>query len=292
MKLSVRGSVRHRATGAALAVLVLGGGVAGCSEDSGAKDKGADESSPKMTPAAAVAKAAKNTEDITSLSYRMRGTTPEEGRVQAEAQMRMKPDVAMSMKMTALDQGKDGTAEIRLVDKAMYIGGGAAAAKEMDGKSWIKFDLSALGDDAMGGSAPGAGAADKNPAQESTFLTGSKDVRKVGSEKIDGVETTHYQGTVTLDQFRKSLKDESKTTREQREKSLEQYEKMGVDELTMDMWVDGDDRTKQFRMKGDADKGKLDMVITFVDYNKPVKVTAPPAKDTMDLAEMMGDIES
>lgn len=62
----------------------------------------------------------------------------------------MKPDVAMSMKMTALDQGADGTAEIRLVDKAMYIGGGAAAAKEMDGKSWIKFDLSTLGDDALG----------------------------------------------------------------------------------------------------------------------------------------------
>ncbi|MCZ4507136.1 DUF1396 domain-containing protein [Streptomyces sp. ActVer] len=286
MKSSVRGSVRRRTTGAALAALVLAGGAVGCSKDDGS------EESPKMTPAAAVAKAAKNTEDITSISYRMTGRTPEEGRVKAEAQMRMKPDVAMSMKMTALDQGADGTAEIRLVDKAMYIGGGAAAAKEMDGKSWIKFDLSTLGDDALGGAAPGAGTADKNPAQESTFLTGSKDVKKVGTEKIDGVETTHYKGTVTLDEFRKSLKSESRTTREQREKSLEQYEKMGVDALTMDMWIDGDDRTKQFRMKGDADKGKLDMTITFVDYNKPVTVEAPPAKDVMDLAEMMGDTES
>ncbi|MEV2230862.1 DUF1396 domain-containing protein [Streptomyces phaeochromogenes] len=286
MKISVRASVRRRTTGAALAALVLAGGAVGCSKD------GASEESPKMTPAAAVAKAAKNTEDITSISYRMTGRTPEEGRVKADAQMRMKPDVAMSMKMTALDQGADGTAEIRLVDKAMYIGGGAAAAKEMDGKSWIKFDLSTLGDDALGGAAPGAGTADKNPAQESTFLTGSKDVKKVGTEKVDGVETTHYKGTVTLDEFRKSLKSESRTTREQREKSLEQYEKMGVDALTMDMWIDGDDRTKQFRMKGDADKGKLDMTITFVDYNKPVTVEAPPAEDVMDLAEMMGDIES
>ncbi|MFD3307651.1 DUF1396 domain-containing protein [Streptomyces sp. NPDC058694] len=285
MKLSVRGSVRRRTTGAALAALVLAGGAVGCSKD------GTSEESPKMTPAAAVAKAAKNTEDITSISYRMTGRTPEEGRVKADAQMRMKPDVAMSMKMTALDQGADGTAEIRLVDKAMYIGGGAAAAKEMDGKSWIKFDLSTLGDDALGGAAPGAGTADKNPAQESTFLTGSKDVKKVGTEKVEGVETTHYKGTVTLDEFRKSLKDETKTTREQREKSLEQYEKMGVDALTMDMWIDGDDRTKQFRMQGDADKGMLDMTITFVDYNKPVTVEAPPAKDVMDLAEMMGDIE-
>lgn len=283
---SRRGSVRHGATGAVLAALVLGGGVVGCSKDSSGGE------SPDMTPAAAVAKAAEKTEDITSLTYRMKGTTPEEGRVRAEAEMRMKPDVAMSMKMTALDRGKDGTAEIRLVDKAMYIGGGAAAAEEMDGKSWMKLDLSSLDDDALGGSAPGAGTVDKNPAQESTFLTGSKDVKKVGTEKVDGVETTHYRGTVTLDQFRRSLKGESRTTREQRGKSLDQYEKMGVEKLTMDTWVDGEDHTKQFRMQGDADKGKLDLTILFLDFNQPVTVEAPPAKDVMDLAEMMGDLES
>ncbi len=286
MKLSMHRSVRHRATGAALAVVVLGGGVAGCSDGAGS------EQSPKMTPAAAVAKAAKKTEDFTSVSYRMSGRVPEEGRIKAEAQMQMKPDIAMSMKMTALDQGADGSAEIRLVDKAMYIGGNAAAAKEMDGKSWIKFDMSTLGDDALGGAAPGAGTLDQNPAQESTLLTGSKNVKKVGTEKVEGVETTRYKGTVTLDEFRKSLKGASKATREQREKSLEEYEKMGLDALTMDLWIDGEDHTKQFRMQGDADKGKFDMTITFLDLNKPVTVEAPPAKDVMDLAEMMGDLDS
>ncbi|MFI1356885.1 DUF1396 domain-containing protein [Streptomyces sp. NPDC020898] len=268
-----------------LAVLLLGAGAVGCSE-------GASES-PKMTPAAAVAKAAKNVEDITSLSYRLTGRTPEEGRVKAEATMRLKPDVAMSMKMTALDQGADGTAEIRLVDKAMFIGGGAAAAKEMDGKSWIKFDLAALG--GAGGAGAGglgaAGQADKNPAQESTFLTGSKDVKEVGTEKIDGVETTHYKGTVTVDELRASLKTEDKATREGREKSLEQYDKLGIEKFTMDMWIGEDELTKQFRMRGQADKGPLDMTITFLDLNKPVTVTAPPAKDVVDLAEMMKGAE-
>lgn len=244
-----------------------------------------------MTPAAAVAKAAKNTEDITSFRYRMTGRTPEEGRIKAEASMRTKPTVAMTMKMTALDQGEDGTAEIRLVGKAMYIGGGAAAAEEMDGKSWIKFDMSALGD-SLGEGAPGAGQADQNPATESTFLTGAKDVKKAGTDTVDGVETTRYSGVVSIDDLKAALKDEDKATRERRQKSVEQYEKLGVDELTMDMWVDGDDHTKQFRMRGDADKGPLDMTITFLDLNKPVTVTAPPAKDTMDLAEMMREAQS
>ena len=50
--------------------------------------------------------------------------------------------------------------------------------------------------------------------------------------------------------------------------------------------------TEQFRMQGDTDKGKLDMTFTFLDYNKPVTVTAPPAKDTADLAEMMKELQN
>ncbi|WP_225636256.1 LppX_LprAFG lipoprotein [Streptomyces solaniscabiei] len=267
--------------GAGLAALLLAAGAVGCS-----KDEGADKS-PEMTPAAAVAKAAKNTEDISSLHYRMKGRAPEEGRVEAEAEMQLKPAVAMAMKMKAPDQGVDATAEIRLVDKALYLNGGAEAAKEMDGKSWIKFDLAAMGADKELGELGSASQADKNPAAESTFLAGAKDVEKVGTETVDGVETTHYKGTVTLDALEKSLADEDKATQDQRRKSLEQYEKMGVDKLTMDMWIDGDDQAKQFRMRGDADKGPLDMTVTFLGFNEPVKVTAPPAGETVDLAEMM-----
>lgn len=274
MKTSVRVPV-----GAGLAALLLAAGAVGCGKE--------DSESPEMTPAAAVAKAAKNSEEINSLHYRLTGKTPEEGRIKAEAEMQMKPTLAMSMKMTALDQGAEGTAEIRLVDKAMYIGGGPEAAKEMDGKRWIKFDLSGTGVDEQMNQMGSASQADKNPATESTFLTGAKDVEKVGTETVEGVKTTHYKGTVTLADLEKTIGDEGEATREKRQKSLEQYEKMGVDKLTMDMWVDGDDRTKQFRMRADADKGPLDMTFTFLGVNEPVKVTAPPAAEVADLAEMM-----
>ncbi|MEV0170798.1 DUF1396 domain-containing protein [Streptomyces sp. NPDC050803] len=280
---SVRRFARCRTIGAGLAAVALAAGAVSCS-------KGEAEESPKMTPAAAVAKAAKNSDDITSLRYRMTGEIPEQGRIKGEASMRLKPEIAMGMKMTALDQGADGSVEIRLVDKAMYLGGNAEMAKEMDGKSWMKFDMSVLGDEALGGSTAGAGQAEQNPAAESTFLTGAEDVKKVGTETVDGVETTHYKGTLTLDELRDSFKNEDKATREKREKSVEQYEEMGIDELTMDMWIDGDDHTKQFRMQGEADKGPLDMTITFLDINQPVTVKAPPAKDTVDLAEMMQEL--
>ncbi|MEV6024484.1 DUF1396 domain-containing protein [Streptomyces sp. NPDC052036] len=284
MTFAVRSRVERGAVGAVLAALVLGGGAVGCSKSNSA------EESPAMTPAAAVAKAAKNSERITSLHYRMTGTMPGAGQIKAEARMAMKP-LAMSMQMTSSQEKTDGPVEIRFVDKAMYIGAGAEAAKELGGKHWIKFDLGALGADMqknvdqMGA----AGQANQNPAQDATFLTGSKHVTKVGSETVEGVKTTHYKGDITIAEMRAQLKTQKldKATLEQREKGLDQYAKMGADKMAMDMWIDGSDHTKQFRLRGDAAKGPLDMTITFIDYNKPVTVTAPSAKDTADLAEMM-----
>lgn len=243
-----------------------------------------------MSPAAAVAKAAKKSEEITSFRYTMTGKLPEQGRVKAEASMRVKPDLAMSMEITALDKGSEGSAEIRLVDKAMYIGG-AEMAKEMDGKNWMKFDLAALGADQEMNELGAGGQAEQNPATESTFLTGADDVKRVGTETVDGVETTRYSGTVTLDDLRAELKKKDAKAAERGEKSIQQYEKMGVETFTMDAWIDGEDRTKQFRMRGEATNGPLDMTIKFLDVNKPVTVEAPPAKDIVDLAELMQGAE-
>ncbi|MFE6287659.1 LppX_LprAFG lipoprotein [Streptomyces sp. NPDC057877] len=283
MGLSVRTRrTRRGAMGAGLSALLLAAGAVGCSSGDGGD-------SPEMEPAAAVAAAAKNAEEIKSLRYRISGDIPEQGTIDGEASMSLDP-LAMDMKMSVegASPTQSGEAEIRLLDQVMYIGGGAEMAKELDGKSWMKMDLSALGEDnPLNLDELGAGQAGQNPAAESGFLAGAEDVEKVGTETVDGVETTHYKGTVDLDDLRKATKGESRTLREQREKSIEQYEKMGVESLKMDMWIDGEDRAKQFRMQGDATGGPLDMTVTFLDYNQPVDIEAPPAADTVDFAEMM-----
>lgn len=265
---------------ASLAALLFAGAV-GCGKG--------EAKSPEMSPAAAVAAAAKNADAVTSFRYRMSGTVPEQGTVRGEAAMSVEP-LAMSMKMT-VEGGEDaGEVEIRLVDQALYMGGGAEAAKEMDGKSWLKFDMSAAdGGAGTGGMGAAGGQARKNPAADSTFLDGSKDVKKIGSETVEGVRTTHYAGTVTLADLKASLTGKDQATREKRQKSIDQYDKLGVDAFTMDLWIDGEQHTKQFRMRGDADKGPLDMTVTFLDLNKPVTVTAPPAKDVADFEQMMKD---
>ncbi|MGX1271753.1 LppX_LprAFG lipoprotein [Streptomyces phaeoluteigriseus] len=236
--------------------------------------------------ATAVARAARKTEQVGSLRYRMTGRMPEEGRLRAEAAMAVKPP-AMSLRTTILGGPGKGEGEVRLVDGVVYVGSDEATE---DGKHWMKFGAPGSSDTPSGVKVDTAPMADKvrrNPALESTFLTAAEDLRKTGTETVDGVTTTHYEGTATIDEIRASYRDEAKSVRQLREQALAQYEKLGVDEMDMDVWIDESGRTKQQRFQGFGRKGQLDLTVTFLDFDKPVTVQAPPASDTVDLAEEM-----
>ncbi|MFG2657870.1 DUF1396 domain-containing protein [Streptomyces sp. NPDC048425] len=273
----------NRAAGAVVAAAMLCGGATGCTSSGGDGKAGP---SPRTAAAAAVRKATENGERLTSFGYRMTGEVPGSGRIDAEAAISVKP-MAMRMRMTSPDQESDGTLEMRVTGGALYMGGGKGAAKETDGRGWLKFDISGPGSQEAAATNPLAGQADQNPAEQVTFLNGSKDLERVGEETVEGEKTAHYKGTVTLGQMRESYKDEGAATRKRRDKNLSMYEGLGVDKLAVDLWIDQDDRTKRFRTRGAADKGRFDMTMTFFDYDKPVTVRAPAAEDVVDLAQMM-----
>ena len=263
----------------ALVGALLAGGSVACG--GGAKSDSAVADPPKVTPAAVVAKAAKNSEDITSLHYRISGTVPAKGRLEAEASMNTQP-LAMSMKMTAAaDQGGDGQLEIRFVDEVMYVGGSGVRSEKLNGKSWLSAAPAIWGLSAVDNQSYGVlpSQLQGSPTTQSTLLTGSKDLRLIGTETVDGARTTHYKGTVNSDGL----------IRER----LDQFIQLEVsDPLTMDLWIDGDDRTKQFRMRAEHNDmlagtgdGPLDLTVTFLDINQPMTIKAPPPKDTTPLAD-------
>ncbi|MFF6948644.1 hypothetical protein ACFZAD_08315 [Streptomyces iakyrus] len=285
---------------ATLAAVLLAGGTAACGE--GAESDSAHEGPAEVTPRTAVAKAATNAEGITSLRYRVTGTVPQTGRLEAEASMSTEPPV-MSMRMTTAEHGEGGRLEVRFVDEVMYAGGSAVDSGKLDGKSWFSARPAVWG----------RGAADNNsyrvlpsqmegnPAVQSRILTASKDVRKIGTETVDGTRTTHYRGTVTgrgISAARDAATTEA--ARERQIESLDQFMALRVDDrLTMDLWIDEAGRTRQFRMRGDTratrggTEGKplefiagdpLDMTVTFLDVNQPVTVETPPSEDTADIA--------
>ncbi|MFJ7266263.1 LppX_LprAFG lipoprotein [Streptomyces sp. NPDC099050] len=276
---------RTKTAGAALAAVLLVGGATAC--ESGRQDgtgkaaagQGAAKGAVEVVPAAYLEKVKAKSEEITSLRYSMTGTAEGE-RFSGDVSLRIKPSVAMSMKMSTSGEGGQ-KAEIRLVDEAMFIGA--------EGK-WIKFDTKTL-DPALaqklhsaGGTANKGG---ENPGDRAGELLKAKDLKYVGEESIDGVKTKHLSGTVTLDDLRAAPASSSPEAKKRQEQSVKALEAQGVKNLTLDMWIDESDHTKQVRTRGDAAKGPVDTTITFLDYNQPVDVAAPPADQVVDLAEMM-----
>ncbi|MEU3913680.1 LppX_LprAFG lipoprotein [Streptomyces sp. NPDC029721] len=284
---------KKTAMAALAAVLLVGGATTACEggkKDDGGKAAAATPSAAApaagkpaqggadATPAAYLEKVKKKSEDITSLRYTMTGTA--EGQpVNMDASMRLKPSVAMSMKISA--QGQEG-AEIRLLDGTMYMGS--------EGK-WLKFDMKGADPQAAKQlDSLGAGsAAGENPGDRAGDLMGAKDLKTVGEENIDGVKTKHVAGTVSLEQMKASLAALTPEARQRQEKSIQKLEGEGIKTMNIDMWIDESDHTKQVRTRAESAKGPMDMTMKFLDYNKPVDISAPPADQVMDLAQLGKD---
>ncbi|WP_328494725.1 hypothetical protein OHS59_19735 [Streptomyces sp. NBC_00414] len=289
----------RRVAGTAVVVLLFGGGAEGCG--TGTEGGSVAEEAPEVTPAEAVAKAAENTADITSLRYRVTGTLPKTGRLKVEASMSTAPS-AMSMEMIAVDRPQAPRTVVRYVDSTLYVSGSAVDLTKLDGKRWFSAAPAMWGRYSVDNNTYRVlpHQIEGSPIVQSTILTGSRHPRKVGTETVDGTRTTHYRGTVTvagLQAARDAAVD--KKSRERQIKSLDQFIGLGLDKaLTMDLWIDEDDRAKRFRLRGATYEARfsadgkplkpvvgkpLDMTFTLLEINQPVAVKAPSAKETADL---------
>lgn len=259
--------------------MLLAGGAVACAGDAGSRS--AEAAPTKVAPAAAVAQAIDASQDIASLHYRVVGTLPSTGRLKAEASMSVKPAV-MRMTMSA-DDYKGGAVRlaVRFLDEAMYASSNRLPAEKLKGKSWFGAAPGVWGhnvDNQSFGVLPDE--LQPSPLVQSTMMSASKDVRVIGTETVDGARTTHYKGTVRYDDM---------TTATQR---AQVYGLHADDPITMDLWVDADGRTKQFRVRADhldaatlTVAGSLDLTFTYLGIDRPVTVKAPPAADTRWLGD-------
>jgi hypothetical protein len=294
------GTLPRRMIRAACAGVLLAGGSVACaaadgkdstapSTDSSARRAAADSTAAAGTdaiagekPEAVVAKAAQSTENFTSLRYRLAGTVPSMGHVKGEVSMTTKP-WAMNMKVTA----ESGTAwhgpmEFRFVKDTMYAGGSALRARRPDHKGWLSAAPAVWGRGSSENQAFGLlpDVLEENPIEQAVLLTGSKDLKMVGTETVAGASTVHYAGTVAMDDVTGDRLDQL-------------YGLEITEPLTMDLWVDGDRHTKQFRLRGTHDEkffpgtgnGPLDLNVTFLDFNKPLTIEAPDTADVVSLGD-------
>ncbi|MYW68250.1 hypothetical protein GTY65_29875 [Streptomyces sp. SID8379] len=297
--------VVRRTVGAAAATALLCTGAVACSggsDQDGAK-KASSQSQGRSQISEVLTAAYKKTSAAKSAKVEMTMKTPAAagggGTMKMSGTMGWDPTVMdMTMSGSALTAGDaDAPESVRMVwqDDVMYMDMGAKAAKDMDGKRWMKMDLGAIakqaGDEkAASQMTGGLDNMNQDPAKQIAMLLDSPNLKHIGSATVDGVKTQHYKGTLTVDEMvakNDSLKVLGKSDRD---KLLKNVEKAGIKDYDTELWVSEDDLPVRMDVTMDSAQGAVEMSQKFSDYGAAVKVDTPPASQTFDLMEMLKEM--
>jgi len=176
----------------------------------------------------------------------------------------------------------DGTStKVRMMGSVIYISIPEADRAEMQGKAWMKMDLSAAGDQAGASFAKQFDEID--PVKQVKALLAAESVTVVGEETVNGVKTVHYTVTNPLSTYLGQLDGEVRAATEK------ELAKSGVTEVKTDVWVDEDYQPRRIH----AVMGKAsDMTVDYTDYGKSATIEAPPAAEVFDFAEMLDGLKT
>ena len=163
----------------------------------------------------------------------------------------------------------------------------AALASVTGGKPWLKLDFSrALGSFGLGGLTTQS----SNPAQFLDYLraVGAKQTR-VGTETIDGVQTTQYHVVVNLDDYPNLFPASRRAGAARGVSTLESA--IGSHTMPMDAWVDSRHMLRRtsfsFSECVQSQRLKLAMTMDLSDYGQQTVPAAPPASDAYDLTPLL-----
>ncbi|MER6098766.1 hypothetical protein ABT154_23495 [Streptomyces sp. NPDC001728] len=194
--------------------------------------------------------------------------------------------------LTAGNPGGPEQMRMIMLGDAMYMDMGAKQAAEMGGKRWMKLDMKAIaaasGDKGLEKSMTGGMEnMNQDPAKQLAMLLDSPNLKHVGAEKVDGVDTQHYKGTLTLEQMVAANKSFDVLSEKERTEMIDGVRKAGITAYDTQVWVDGDGYPVKMDVGMKMKQGTVKMAMHFSDYGAKASVQAPPAKDTMDLFEML-----
>ncbi|GAA3871870.1 hypothetical protein [Streptomyces sedi] len=250
--------------------------------------------------------AAENTADVRSARFEGEMNAPEAAGGQMTLEGVMSWDPTLTMEMTtsggelASTPGAPDEVAVRWIDNVMYMHMGPEFGAEMDGREWLSMDLDAVaeiageaGDPAMADAMTmGLESTNQNPAQQMGLLLNSPGIEEVGEESLDGVETRHYAGNVTVEDA--VAGDQGGVTELLTEDEVEQLvaamEQQGIESYDIDVWIDENDMPVQVRQSYDTVEGPVEYEVRYSDFDTDVAVEAPPADGVLDFMELLADM--
>jgi hypothetical protein len=158
------------------------------------------------------------------------------------------------------------------------------------GKPWVRLDLVELakrGDFDLGQL---QSFSENDPRRTLDYLRAvSGEIETLGSEKVRGVQTTHYRAVVNLRKYPDLVPDE---LRESVQEAVDRLiEQVGIGAVPVEVWIDDDQLVRRMAMEFDVAAGTTPVAskvtMEMFDYGVPVSVTAPPAAEVSDLTALL-----
>jgi hypothetical protein len=165
----------------------------------------------------------------------------------------------------------------------------AIAGKTPGGRPWVKVDL------AKASGIPGFSSLTNNPVSSdpSQFLSylraTSGNVTKQGTAVVNGLQTTHYHATISLDKVPNTLPSASRKGAKQAVSSIEQL--TGLKQLPVDAWIDSNNLIRRMRLTfaesvAPSVKLNIGMTMDFVKYGPQPATQFPSADQVTDASSL------
>ncbi|MEV5614065.1 hypothetical protein [Streptomyces sp. NPDC052225] len=162
---------------------------------------------------------------------------------------------------------------VKMVDGAYYYEIDPQPSGPLQGKHWMRVDVSAV----MGEAGADNVADNADPTAGLRYIGASKKVKDLGEETMLGKKTHHYRGTVGAAEI-----NASKMTAAEKKAAVKALGANGGT-MTCDVWVDGEDLPVRMFQRG----GGMEVTMDFLKFGATKPVKAPPAADTGDLTEQV-----
>jgi hypothetical protein len=268
------------------AAVALGAGalalIAGCSAaGSSASSAGSGGAAAKpVSPHTALTLAADRSKRVNSMaatfSSQVGGSVSET--TTGTMQMQLRPSLVAEENLKVTTGGKTTPMDEIITPKALYLKSGLPSLGTSAAKPWLEIDYASLkGSLGSALSSLLQNAQNGNPATQTQMLAASKNVHEVGTQVVDGVQTTHYAGSFTPSAALGTLSPSLR-------KTLGPIMKSVNGDISFNVWIDSQHVSRKVVVVENVQGDSVTTTMNVTSVNQPIQVTPPPAGQVTKLS--------
>ncbi len=180
-------------------------------------------------------------------------------------------------------QGQSVTLDTIVIGPVLYMRSAVFAQAGLPpGKEWVRLDLAKLAQQ-QGVDLGSLLSSNPSPSGALAYLRGSAgQVDKVGEEKVQGVDTTHYRTTIDLERAA------SRSTGRAREAIRRVIRVSGVKRIPVEAWVDSAGYVRKVTYTEHSSRSQSSRItMELHDFGPHVSIASPPSKTVIDFQTLL-----